>query len=147
MANPSIKIWTPSTDSSLLRRVSNRISLRSKPSVVTRNYGSCIRPRPDSVWRLAAQSLPGTGILSQFDERRKFHFGISLIRGPYGFLICVLPLNHHAGHQSWTIFQRVGERVIAAVELLSSDRANVIGLFQGIYQLIRIGRASTFDCL
>ena len=67
---------------------------------------------------------------------------LALVGRPDAHLLAVLPLNGDGRDQTRSVFHRVGELVVAAVELDAADGSDVIGRFQRGDELVRIGRAA-----
>src|SRR5215475_5588870 len=80
-------------------------------------------------------------VRGELDEARELDVGLGDVLGPDRDLLAVLPLQHQAGDQALAVFDRMGERIVLAVELDAADGAFPIGLLQRVDQLVRIGRA------
>src|ERR1700712_2273754 len=58
---------------------------------------------------------------------------------PDRHLLAILPLGHEPGDEARAVSDRVGERVVLAVELGAADRTLPVGLLERIDELVRLG--------
>src|ERR1700679_1233809 len=73
------------------------------------------------------------------DEARELQLAFGYFLRPDTDLPAVLPLQHQAGDQALAVFDRMGERIVLAVELGAADGAFPVGPFQRVDHLVRIG--------
>src|ERR1700721_3764316 len=84
---------------------------------------------------------PGSMIIRN-SVRRDLDEARELQRAPGDFfrpdtdLLAILPLQHQPRAQALAVFDRMGERIVLAVELDAADGAFPIGLFQRVDHLV-----------
>src|SRR6478736_7514580 len=127
MAKPSIRIWNA------------RIYCWPRQSNCRFEERCCV----SRMWKLPGG---GPGSLScrsvaELDEARELDVDLGDVLGPDRALLAVLPLQHQSGDQALAIFDRVGERIVLAVELDAADRAFPVGLLERGDELVGVGRA------
>src|SRR5208282_1179281 len=76
---------------------------------------------------------------ANLDETREFQLAIGNVGRPQIDLFAVLPLQHQAGDGAGADLERVRVGGVPAFELDAADRADVVGLFQRLDQLVGIG--------
>src|SRR6185437_8949440 len=135
MAKPSIRIWNASiydgrgsTAASLGEIVQRTVNMKMLPG------------KPGS---MIVTSL----VRGDLDEARELELSLGDFLRPDADLLAVLPLQHQAGDQALAVFDRVGERIVLAVELDAADGAFPVGLFQRIDELVGIGRTGALHGL
>ena len=75
-------------------------------------------------------SKPAGSSIQRFDERWEGDLIFAFISGPHADLLAALPLNGNQRDQPRSVFQGVGELIIAAVELDGAHRSDVVGRFE-----------------
>ena len=84
--------------------------------------------------------------IRRFDKRREGDLVVAFVGRPHADLLAVLPLNGNHCDQPGSVFHRVGELVVAAVELDAAHGSEVVGRFERGHELIQISRtASALD--
>src|SRR5664279_6358349 len=96
--------------------------------------------------RRCSRAKPGSMIIRgsvrrDRDEARKLQRALGDFLRPDRNLLAILPLQHQARDQALAVFDRMGERIVLAVELDAADGAFPVGLFQRLDQLVRVSRA------
>ena len=86
-----------------------------------------------------------SSVRRDLDEAWELQLAFRHFLRPDADLLAVLPLQHQTCDQALAVFDRMGERVILAVELDAADGAFPVGLFQRIDQLVGIGRSAALD--
>src|SRR5215813_169129 len=133
MAKPSIRIWNA-------RIYDSRGNLAA-----SREGRCCLREGAACVANESSRTFVRElfrSVRGELDEARELDLGLGDIFRPDGDLLAVLPLQHQPGDEALAVLDRVGERIVLAVELNAADRAFVVGLLQRIDQLVGIRRAS-----
>src|SRR6202012_2921626 len=69
-------------------------------------------------------------VRGDLDEARELELALGDFLRPDADLLAILPLQHQPGDQALAVFDRMGERVVLAVELDVADGAFPVGLFQ-----------------
>src|SRR6476646_5464439 len=82
-------------------------------------------------------------VRGDLDEARELEIALGDLLRPDRDLLAALPLQHQSGDQALAVLDRMGERVVLAVELDASDGAFPVGLLQRIDHLIGLDRAGT----
>src|SRR5580692_2296582 len=157
MMAPCERLSTPETPKISVKPVAPRAynALMAKPSIrickasIDDGRGSSAA----SLWETAnAKMLPGQpgsmimegSVRRDLDEAWELQLAFGNFLRPDADLLAILPLQHQAGDQALAVFDRVGERIVLAVELGAADGAYPVGPFQRIDHLVRIGRPRAF---
>src|ERR1700761_5898902 len=84
----------------------------------------------------------GRSVRRDLDEAWELQLALGDFRRPDSYLLAVLPLQHRARDQAFAVFDRVGERIVLAVELDAADGADPVGLLQRFDELVRVRPAA-----
>src|SRR5580693_1274356 len=158
MMAPCERLSTPETPKISVKPVAPKAynALMAKPSIrickasIDDGRGSTAA----SLWKTAnAKTLPGApgsmirgdSVRRDLDEAWELQLAFGNFLRPDADLLAILPLQHQAGDQALAVFDRVGERIVLAVELGAADGAFPVGLFQRVDQLVGVGRAAALD--
>jgi hypothetical protein len=82
--------------------------------------------------------VPCHRLVQRFDERREADLGLALVGRPHASLFAVLPLNSNGRDQPRSVFHRMGELAVAAVELDAADGSDVIRRFERSHHPLRV---------
>src|ERR1700683_4683998 len=154
MMAPCERLSTPETPKISVKPVAPKAynALMAKPSIrickasIDDGRGSTAA----SLWKTAnAKMLPGQpgsmimegSVRPSFDEAWELQLTFGDFLRPDADLLAILPLQHQACDQALAVFDRMGERIVLAVELGAADGAFPVGFFQRLDHLVRIGRA------
>src|ERR1700692_1427164 len=153
MMAPCERLSTPETPKISVKPVAPRAynALMAKPSIrickasIDDGRGSSAA----SLWEAAnAKMLPGQpgsmimegSVRSDLDEAWELQLALGDFLRPDASRFALLPVQHQTGDQALAIFDRMGERIVLAIELGAADGAFPIGFFQRLDHLVRIGR-------
>src|ERR1700692_2331485 len=153
MMAPCERLSTPETPKISVKPVAPRAynALMAKPSIrickasIDDGRGSSAA----SLWETAnAKMLPGPpgsmtmegSVRRDLDEAWELQLAFGDFLRPDADLLAILPLQHQACDQALAVFDRMGERIVLAVERGAADSAFPVGFFQRLDHLVRIGR-------
>src|SRR3984957_803923 len=137
----SVKPVAPSAYNALMAKPSIRICKAS----IDDGRGSTAASLGENANAKMLPGQPGSMIMEgsvrrDLDEAWELQLAFGDFFRPHADLLAILPLQHQAGNQALAVFDRMGERIVLAVELGAADGAFPVGLFQRIDHLVRIGR-------
>src|SRR5947209_4121592 len=92
---------------------------------------------------------PGSMILAvsvrgYLDEAWKLHLALGYFFRPNADLLAILPLQHQPSDKAFAVFDRMGERIVLAVELNAADCTDPVSFLECIHELVGVAGASAF---